>query len=215
MFNRRIFLAAAGAWTLAACTTTRSTQQPAVAQPIWLNIDTEEPHHVAPVDLSKIDRRYWRQQVQDPTGEQPGTILIDPQNFFLYHVEEGGTAMRYGVGVGRAGFEWNGSATIARKASWPRWTPPADMIRRQPELVEWRNGMPGGTENPLGARALYLFQNGHDTLYRIHGTEEAWSIGHSVSSGCIRLLNADIIHLHGRVPTGTRVVVRAATPPVA
>ena len=116
--------------------------------------------------------------------------------------------MRYGVGLGREGFGWNGTATIERKAQWPTWTPPAEMIAREPELEEYRNGMPPGLGNPLGARALYLYQNGRDTLYRLHGTQEAYSIGRAVSSGCVRLLNQDIIDLHMRVPTGSRVVVR-------
>jgi lipoprotein-anchoring transpeptidase ErfK/SrfK len=172
--------------------------------------DEPEPFPVEAVDLNGIDRRYWRQQVLDPTGEPPGTIVVDPGNCFLYHVEEAGKALRYGVGVGRAGFGWNGRATVARKAQWPRWTPPPEMIEREPVLAEWASGMPGGPENPLGARALYLYEDGRDTLYRIHGTAEAWSIGRNVSSGCIRLLNADVIHLHRRVPNGTAVVVLAS-----
>ena len=170
--------------------------------------DTPEPFPIAAVDLSKIDRPFWRQMVPDPTGEPAGTIVVDPDASFLWLVMEGGQAMRYGVGVGREGFGWNGHATIARKAQWPKWTPPREMIEREPELQEWAGGMPGGPENPLGARALYLYQNGEDTLYRIHGTSEPWSIGRAVSSGCIRLLNAEVIDLHRRVPVGSRVVVR-------
>ncbi len=115
--------------------------------------------------------------------------------------------MRYGVGVGREGFGWSGAANIARKAEWPRWTPPAEMIKRQPELVEWKNGMDGSLSNPLGARALYLYQGGRDTLYRLHGTNEPRSIGSNVSSGCVRLVNQDIIDLYQRTPVGSRVVV--------
>jgi lipoprotein-anchoring transpeptidase ErfK/SrfK len=119
--------------------------------------------------------------------------------------------MRYGVGVGREGFGWNGVARIQMKREWPRWTPPAEMIARQPELEPYRRGMEPGLENPLGARALYLFQNGRDTLYRLHGTNEPRSIGSNVSSGCVRLVNQDIIDLYSRTPLGTRVVVLPAT----
>ena len=134
--------------------------------------------------------------------------MVDPYDRFLYLVMEGGKAMRYGVGVGKAGFEFTGAATVARKAAWPRWTPTPDMLRRDPARnARWAGGMPGGDRNPLGARALYLFKDGKDTLYRIHGTTEPSSIGKAVSSGCIRMLNQDVIDLHRRVPTGTKVVV--------
>lgn len=146
--------------------------------------------------------------VDYPTREPTGTLVVDPYRRFLYLVMEGGKAMRYGVGVGKAGFEFTGEATVARKASWPRWTPTPDMIRRDPARNgRWSGGMPGGERNPLGARALYLFKDGKDTLYRIHGTTEPWSIGEAVSSGCIRMMNQDVIDLHRRVPTGTKVVV--------
>lgn len=118
-----------------------------------------------------------------------------------------GEAMRYGVGVGREGFAWAGRARIRRKAEWPKWTPPAEMIKRRPDLAKYRNGMPGGPDNPLGARALYLYQGSRDTLYRIHGTNEPWTIGQAMSSGCIRLLNDDVKDLYNRVGLGTRVVV--------
>ena len=210
MFNRRFFLTGAGAWTLAACTTqTPPPPMPVpVVQPVMLTLDTPEPFPVAPVNLSEIDRQFWRQMVSDPTGERPGTIVVDPDARFLYLAMENGQAMRYGIGVGREGFGWNGRATIERKAEWPTWTPPKEMIERQPETAQWAKGMPGGPENPLGARALYLYQDGRDTLYRIHGTSEPWSIGRNVSSGCIRLLNAEVINLYPRVPVGTQVVVR-------
>lgn len=208
MINRRIFAASLGAWTLAACTAQNPKPQAAAVQPLMLMPETPEPFPIAAVDLSKIDRQFWRQMVPDPTGEPTGTIVVDPDAKFLWLVMEGGQAMRYGVGVGRDGFAWSGAATMARKAQWPKWTPPREMIERQPELKQWAGGMPGGPENPLGARALYLYQNGVDTLYRIHGTSEPWSIGRAVSSGCIRLLNVEVIDLHRRVPAGTRVVVR-------
>jgi lipoprotein-anchoring transpeptidase ErfK/SrfK len=158
----------------------------------------------------QINPKYLRQQVNYPTREPPGTVVVDPDAKFLYLVMADGTALRYGIGVGREGFGWSGAAEVARKAQWPRWTPPAAMIRRQPELERYRNGMDPGLDNPLGARALYLYQNGRDTLYRIHGTNEPWSIGQNVSSGCIRLLNRDVVDLFARVPIGARVVVLPA-----
>ncbi|MDQ6438221.1 L,D-transpeptidase [Mesorhizobium sp. LHD-90] len=170
------------------------------------------------VPTDKIDQQFLRQVVPDPTGEVPGTIVIDTSSHFLYLVREGGQAIRYGVGLGRAGFEWAGRGVIQSKQMWPRWFPPDEMIARQPELEqyrarqigkknEWEGGMPPGPDNPLGARALYIFQNGEDTLYRLHGSPEWWSIGKSVSSGCVRLINQDIIDLFGRVPEGTNIVV--------
>lgn len=162
------------------------------------------------IDVSRVNPVFYRQVVSYPTSERPGTLVVDPQNKFLYLIQEGGQAMRYGVGVGKEGLEWNGRATVQRKAEWPRWTPTKDMIARDARNAEWANGMEPGLQNPLGARALYLFQNGRDTLYRIHGTREPYSIGTAVSSGCIRLINQDIIDLYSRVPNGTEVVVLGA-----
>ncbi|RYI02916.1 MAG: L,D-transpeptidase [Acetobacteraceae bacterium] len=166
-------------------------------------------------DPSSADPRNVRQVVSFDTPEPVGTVVVDPRAHFLYLVMEDGRAMRYGVGVGKAGLEFTGEGIIQRKAAWPRWTPTPDMIAREPEKYggELRNGMPGGIENPLGARALYLFKDGQDTLFRIHGTNQTWSIGRSVSSGCIRMLNQDVIDLANRVPAKTRVVV-LATPSV-
>jgi lipoprotein-anchoring transpeptidase ErfK/SrfK len=152
--------------------------------------------------------------VRDPTGEPPGTVVVDPSQRFLYLVTSEGRAIRYGIGVGREGFAWNGVATVQMKRQWPSWHPPVEMQARDARAREWRNGMPGGPTNPLGARALYLYRNGRDTLYRIHGTNEPRSIGRAVSSGCIRLLNADVIDLYNRVPIGTRVVVLPALGPM-
>jgi len=169
---------------------------------------TDEPFPVEAVDPRDLKARNVRQLVDFPSKEPPGTLVVDPYKRSLYPVMEGGKAMRYAVGVGKAGFEFTGEATVARKASWPRWAPTPDMLRRDPERNgRWAGGMPGGDRNPLGARALYLFKDGKDTLYRIHGTTEPWSIGEAVSSGCIRMLNQDVIDLHRRVPTGTKVVV--------
>ncbi|MEM6712182.1 MAG: L,D-transpeptidase [Pseudomonadota bacterium] len=167
----------------------------------------QEQFPIPAVDLREVEERYYRRQVEYATTESVGTVIVDTNDFYLYHVEEGGKAMRYGVGLGRAGFEWSGRARIAWKRPWPTWTPPATMIERQPELEEFRNGMEPGLDNPLGARALYIFEGGVDTLYRLHGTNEVWSIGKAVSSGCVRLLNQDVIHLYGRVANGSTILV--------
>ncbi|MFK7793138.1 MAG: L,D-transpeptidase [Devosiaceae bacterium] len=156
-------------------------------------------HQLNPIFLPQV--------VSYDTHHPVGTIIVDPHNKFLYLVEAGGQARRYGVGVGRQGFGWSGTASVQRRAEWPRWTPPASMIEREPHLEEWRHGMPGGIENPLGARALYLYQGGRDTLYRIHGTNQPWTIGQSMSSGCIRMRNEDVSDLYERVRIGARVVV--------
>ena len=142
--------------------------------------------------------------VQNPTNEPAGTIVIDTGSRHLYLVQPGGGAIQYGIGVGRQGFAWKGVARVGRKSEWPRWIPPKQMLQRRPDLPE---EMDGGLDNPLGARALYLFQGTKDTLFRIHGTNEPDSIGKAVSSGCIRMMNADAIDLYERVKVGTRVVV--------
>lgn len=167
-----------------------------------------EKFPVAPIDVSKIDPQYLRQVVDYQTDQPAGTVVVDTTNRFLYLVQESGKALRYGVGVGKEGLEFKGGATINYKKQWPRWTPTQDMIAREPERYKpYENGMDGGATNPLGARALYLFKDGQDTLFRIHGTTEPWSIGQAVSSGCIRLLNQDVIDLYSRVPEGSQVVV--------
>ena len=148
----------------------------------------------------EIDPRYLRQAVDYHGTEAPGTIVIDTPNKFLYLVEAGGRAMRYGVGVGRPGFTWSGMHSISAKKEWPDWVPPEEMLQRQPGLPHF---MAGGPNNPLGARAMYL----GSSLYRIHGSNEPWTIGHNVSSGCIRMRNADVIDLYSRVKIGTKVVV--------
>ena len=145
-----------------------------------------------------------RKEVSDPTGQPAGTLTINTRERKLYLSQGGGRALQYGIGVGRQGFAWKGEAEIGRKSFWPGWTPPPEMIDRQPGLPRH---MEGGMENPLGARALYLFQGKKDTLFRIHGTNEPNSIGKAVSSGCIRMLNSDVIDLYGRVAKGTPVVV--------
>src|SRR5215510_13165935 len=175
-----------------------------------------EPFAVPAVRLSDIDPQYLRKRVNVQTDEAPGTIIINAQNRFLYFVEGGGRAIRYGVGVGRQGFGWSGVASVKNKQEWPDWYPPKEMIARQAELrrqlseLQSGLGMPGGPRNPLGARAMYLWQGNKDTLYRIHGTFEPWTIGQNVSSGCIRMINQDVIDLYERVPLGAKVVVLPA-----
>lgn len=161
-------------------------------------------HRIHRVNLDKLDPAYRRQLVNYRHAEQPGSIIIDPSQHFLYSLREGNTAIRYGVGTGREGFSWSGRASVGRKAEWPDWHPPKEMLLRQPELPAM---MPGGPDNPLGSRALYLYQGNRDTLFRIHGTKEPWTIGTNISSGCIRLLNEEIADLYLRTPVGTRVVV--------
>jgi lipoprotein-anchoring transpeptidase ErfK/SrfK len=174
-----------------------------------------EPFPIPAAPLSRISPAFLRTRVAVTTREAPGTIIIDPRGHYLYLIEDGGTARRYGVGVGRQGFAWSGAATINSKQHWPDWYPPKEMIQRQPELrkslttLQGGLGMPGGPRNPLGARAMYLWQNNKDTLYRIHGTFEPWTIGTNVSSGCIRMINQDVIDLYGRAAVGAKVVVLA------
>ncbi|MGY4340647.1 lipoprotein-anchoring transpeptidase ErfK/SrfK [Bradyrhizobium sp. LM2.9] len=148
----------------------------------------------------QFDPRFEKQLVDYSGNESVGTLVVDTPNKFLYLVEGNGKAMRYGIGVGRPGFTWSGVKSITAKREWPAWTPPAEMIARRPDLPRH---MEGGPENPLGARAMYL----GSTLYRIHGSNEPWTIGTNVSSGCIRMRNEDVIDLYGRVNVGTRVVV--------
>jgi lipoprotein-anchoring transpeptidase ErfK/SrfK len=153
-------------------------------------------------------RRYkGKSVVAFPTREEPGTIIISTRKRRLFYVLPEGRAISYGVGVGRFGFTWRGVAKVGRKAEWPSWHPPAEMVERDPLAAKYANGMPGGPDNPLGARALYLYEGSRDTLYRIHGTREPWTIGHAVSSGCIRMLNEEVIDLYKRVRIGAKVVV--------
>jgi lipoprotein-anchoring transpeptidase ErfK/SrfK len=159
-----------------------------------------EPPEWAEARRAEADPRYRRQVVAYEGGETPGTIIIDTPRRFLYLVQEGGRAVRYGIGVGRPGFTWAGVKEVSAKREWPDWTPPPEMLRRRPDLP---HHMAGGPENPLGARALYL----GSSLYRIHGSNEPWTIGTAVSSGCIRMRNEDVVDLYERVHIGTKVVV--------
>ena len=214
-FNRRSILAGFSGLLVSGCVTQSdfdiSSESPVPVSerrvPDMYAAMPDEPFPIPAVGVRHVPPTHWRQIVDDPTGERPGTLVVDTPNRFTYLVREGGKALRYGVGVGRDGFSWAGEARVAWKRKWPTWTPPTEMIARQPELEEYRNGMDPGLDNPLGARALYIFEGKRDTLYRLHGTNEPWSIGNAVSSGCIRLLNQDVIDLYNRVPVGTRIVV--------
>jgi lipoprotein-anchoring transpeptidase ErfK/SrfK len=165
-----------------------------------------DPNYSTPggFDTAVDMTRTTRKEVIDPTGQQAGTVTINTHERKLYLSLGGGRALQYGIGVGRQGFAWKGEAEIGRKSFWPGWTPPPEMLARQRDLPVH---MDGGMENPLGARALYLFQGKKDTLFRIHGTNDPSSIGKAVSSGCIRMLDSDVIDLYGRVARGTPVVV--------
>ncbi len=216
----RVLAVAVAGLSAAACATTSPPRPVAYAPEPPIDVDAARLYGaledggwtIPAADLKTMDPRNVRQVVDFRTDEPVGTVVVDPRARFLYLVMPGGKAMRYGVGVGKAGLEFTGEGIIERKAAWPRWTPTPDMIRREPDKYggALRNGMEGGIQNPLGARALYLFKDGQDTLFRIHGTNQAWSIGKAVSSGCIRMLNQDIIDLNRRVPPKTRVVVLGA-----
>jgi lipoprotein-anchoring transpeptidase ErfK/SrfK len=173
----------------------RYQQEPAPGgDPRYYRYESGEPARPA------VDPRYHRQVVAYDGGEKPGTIVIDTPRRFLFLVQEDGKAVRYGIGVGRPGFTWAGVKHVTNKREWPDWRPPKEMLQRRPDLPTW---MAGGPDNPLGARALYL----GSSLYRIHGSNEPWTIGTAVSSGCIRMRNEDVIDLYGRVKVGTKVVV--------
>ncbi|KIQ02849.1 hypothetical protein RU07_09620 [Agrobacterium tumefaciens] len=161
--------------------------------------------------LDKISPELRRQEVAYVTTHPAGTVVVDTPARRLYYIMGNGRAMRYGVGVGRQGLALKGDAYVGRKAEWPSWTPTANMIRREPERNrKHAGGMPGGPNNPLGARAIYLYRGGNDTMFRLHGTNQPQSIGHAMSSGCIRMLNHDIVDLYERVPVGARIVVLQA-----
>jgi lipoprotein-anchoring transpeptidase ErfK/SrfK len=187
---------------------TPATAAPLPLFPFFLAPPTEAappPVAAAPQeeDRFELPARLRRQVVHYPTREAPGTIIIDTPNTYLYLVLGNGKALRYGIGVGRKGFTWSGIKTVGRKAKWPDWVPPPEMLKRQPYLPRFMAGGPG---NPMGARALYIGA----TVYRVHGTNQPQTIGHAVSSGCFRLVNPDVIDLYQRVPVGTKIVVRHA-----
>jgi lipoprotein-anchoring transpeptidase ErfK/SrfK len=155
-----------------------------------------------------LDPVYAPQQVDFASAYSPGTLIVDTTNRFLYLVESDTQARRYGIGVGKAGLAWTGTAEVGRKAEWPFWKPTAKMIKRNPrKYARYANGLRGGRKNPLGSRAMYLYREGQDTMYRIHGTTEPWTIGQAVSNGCIRMVNEHVEDLFERVDVGTKVVV--------
>lgn len=209
--------------SLTGCASANSQATPSLAyrQPLQVSAEdklaryeakTDEPFPVAAVDTRRIGSQYLKQVIDYPSTYPTGTIVVDPANRYLYLIKDGGKAVRYGVGVGKAGFEFAGTAHIGFKRQWPRWTPTPDMLTRDPKRYgKWSNGMDGSDRNPLGARAMYLVKDGKDTLYRIHGTNEPWTIGTAASSGCIRMLNQDVIDLYAQVPTGAKVVVLGTT----
>ncbi|MFV0410543.1 MAG: L,D-transpeptidase [Paracoccus sp. (in: a-proteobacteria)] len=215
----RIFpIALAVVLGLAACG--GDTQQPVASAPTKVvpsyygaRVDTGpngEPIDIKAVKSAYLNERTMRTTVPYNGPEGPGTIVVDPFARVLYFVQAGGMADRFGVAVGKAGKNFAGDGTIARKAAWPSWTPTSNMVASQPELYgSLKGGMAGGPDNPLGSRALYLYQGGRDTYYRIHGTLDASSIGKATSAGCIRMFNQDIMDLFNRVPNGTRVHVRS------
>lgn len=197
-FTRRSFTLGALALLTSGC---MSQRMPSLAPR-----ETVEVDGVVYDKNASIPPEYRRQRVRYGGGE-PGSIVVDTQQKFLYAVEQDGWATRYGVGVGQEGLSLKGKARIGRKAEWPSWTPTANMMRRKPRLQQYAGGVPGGPDNPLGARALYLYRGNDDTMFRLHGTNEPWSIGRAMSSGCVRLLNEDIIDLYNRTPVGTSVTV--------
>ncbi|PYE28742.1 lipoprotein-anchoring transpeptidase ErfK/SrfK [Rhizobium sp. PP-CC-3A-592] len=172
----------------------------------------EERFPLPAVPLDQIEPELRRQEVAYASAYAPGTIVVDTPARRLYYVLENGRAMRYGIGVGREGYALAGNAYIGRKAEWPSWTPTPNMIRRDPgRNLKYAGGLPGGPNNPLGARAIYLYRGGNDTMFRIHGTNQPRSIGHAMSSGCVRMLNHDVVDLYARVKAGGQVVVLQAS----
>lgn len=210
--SRRSFLATSavgvGALGLGGCVTSEGPSSAEVAR--MYGPLPNEKFPVPAADVSKVNPKYYRQTVRYETKEAPGTIIVDPSNYFVYRIEEGGNATRYGANVGRQGFLWSGDAYIGRKAEWPIWTPPKEMIKRQPEAAKYAGGMPPGLDNPLGARTLYLYQNGAYTLYTIYSTILPETIGNGITSGCVGLLTQDMMHLYDQTPVKTKVVVLPA-----
>ena len=217
-FSRRQLVIAAAAMSVSACSSNggsrRRRRRTAAPSPVQQQTNygpiPDEPFPIPAVNFNTIKPGFGRRVVNYSTAEPAGTIIVDTDTFHLYLTMEGGRALRYDVGLGRQGFSWSGNANIESKQEWPKWFPPKEMMARQPELRKYsekNGGHPPGLDNPLGSRALYLFENGKDTLYRLHGTAQESSIGNAVSSGCVRLMNHDIIDLYNRVPVGTKVVV--------
>jgi lipoprotein-anchoring transpeptidase ErfK/SrfK len=210
--DRRSFLAHSaagfGALSLAGCATSDGLSL-AEAQALYGAVP-EEKFPIPAADITKVDPQYWRKIVPYQSAEASGTIVVDPANYYVYRIEGEGMATRYGANVGRDGFRWSGNAYVGRKGEWATWTPPKEMIKRQPEAAKWARGMPGGLDNPLGARTLYLYQNGRYTLYTLYASSDPESIGSGVTSGCVGLLSQDMLHLYARTPVKTKVVVMPA-----
>ena len=204
---RRLLIAALLSAPLAACQTAQQPVASANDDSTWyVGSIPDQPHNIPLVDRRKMDPKYARQTVEYKGSEKPGSIVVDIDERMLYLVQPEGKAIRYGVGVGKQCLSWRGTARVGRKGVWPNWSPTTTMVSLKPDLPRF---MEGGIGNPLGARALYLYQGDRDILFRIHGTNEPWSIGQAVSSGCIRLLNQDIYDLYERVGVGTPVTVLA------
>jgi len=210
--SRRSFLfgsaAGLGALSLAGCVTSDDAGR-AEAAKLYGPVPTEK-FPVPAVDVSKIHPKYYRQTVRYASNEAPGTIIVDPGNYYVYRIEGDGNATRYGANVGRAGFLWSGEAYVGRKAEWPVWTPPKEMIQRQPEARKYAGGMAPGLDNPLGARTLYLYRDGAYTLYTIYSTSDPETIGTGITSGCTGLLTQDMLDLYSRTPIKTKVIVLPA-----
>jgi lipoprotein-anchoring transpeptidase ErfK/SrfK len=207
--NRRSFLcgtaAGIGALGLGGCVATDGMSRTEAAMlygPI-----PEERFPIPAIDVNKVDPKYYRRTVRYDSREAPGTIIVDPRNYYVYRIEGDGNATRYGANVGRQGFLWSGDAYVGRKAEWPVWTPPREMIKRQPEAAKYAGGMPPGLDNPLGARTLYLYQNGAYTLYTLYSTLDPETIGTNLTSGCTGLLTQDMMDLYAKTPVKTKVVV--------
>jgi lipoprotein-anchoring transpeptidase ErfK/SrfK len=212
LLNRRSFLlgSAVGVGTLAlgGCATLDGMSSAEVARIYGPVPDKKFP--IPAADVSKVDPKYYRRTVRYESREAPGTIIIDPANYYVYRIQGDGNATRYGANVGRDGFLWSGEAYVGRKAEWPVWTPPKEMILRQPEARKYAGGMPGGPDNPLGARTLYLYQKGVYTLYTIYSTSDPETIGTNLTSGCTGLLTQDMIDLYSTTPVNTKVIVLPA-----
>ena len=195
-----------GALALAGCA---ASEDPRFAEAAKLYGPVADAQFNIPaVDVHRVsDPRYFRATVDYDTPEAPGTIIIDPKHFFLYRVEGGGKATRYGVNVGRKGFLWSGEVYVGRKAEWPIWTPPKEMIARRPEAKQYAGGMKPGLDNPLGARTLYLYRNGAYTVFTIYSTSDPESIGNGETSGCTGLLTQDMLDLYARTPVKTKVIM--------
>ena len=209
LLNRRAFLfgsaAGLGALALTGCAVTDGMSL-AEAQKLYGPIP-EEKFPIPAVDVAKLDPKYYRRMVAYDSNEAPGTIIVDPGKYYVYRIEGDGNATRYGANVGRQGFLWSGEAYVGRKSEWPVWTPPPEMIKRQPEAAKYAHGMAPGLDNPLGARTLHLYQNGKYTLYTIYSTSDPETIGTNLTSGCTGLLSQDMIDLYARTPVKTKVVV--------